>query len=434
MTPMLSSNTKAILLLTSPLMAGQSPKSSDLLTPAEYRRLAKQLRDIGREPADLLTGSFAEIAQACTAAVSPDRLKTLVGRGFQLSQAVERWQARAIWVISRADPEYPGLLKSRLRNDAPAILYGCGDVAALNRGGLAVVGSRAADEALLSYTLTIGELSARAGRAVISGGAKGIDQYAMRGALNAGGRVIGVLADSLERQAMNRDHRNRIVDGQLTLVSPFDPGAGFHVGNAMQRNKTIYALSDAALVVSTDLGKGGTWTGAVEQLDKFRCVPIYVRSAGEPQAGLAALKTKGAFDWPNLADADALDALLSAPDQNFARSEPSLFEVPVPDTATSFPDAERPEVVSPEPVGIASAALGGVQSATTSPADSIFQAARAAIETLLAKSMTETEVATELLLSPAQTKSWLARLVDEGIVEKTKKPVKYRLKAKKLFD
>ena len=75
----------------------------------------------------------------------------------------------------------------------------------------------------------------------------------MRGALEAGGRVCGVLADSLERQAMTREHRNMLLDGQLTLISPFDPNARFHAGNAMQRNKLVYALSDAALVVSSDV-------------------------------------------------------------------------------------------------------------------------------------------------------------------------------------
>ena len=76
----------------------------------------------------------------------------------------------------------------------------------------------------------------------------------------------------------------------LVLLSPYDPNAGFNVGNAMQRNKLIYALADAALVVNSDLGKGGTWTGAVEQLDKFRQIPVFVRSTGAPSAALDALQ------------------------------------------------------------------------------------------------------------------------------------------------
>ena len=67
----------------------------------------------------------------------------------------------------------------------------------------------------------------------------------------------------------------------------------------MQRNKLIYALSDGALVVNSDLEKGGTWAGAVEQLDKMHLVPVYVRSTGEIGEGLEALLRKGAISWPN---------------------------------------------------------------------------------------------------------------------------------------
>ncbi len=49
--------------------------------------------------------------------------------------------------------------------------------------------------------------------------------------------------------------------------------------------KLIYALADAALVVSSDYEKGGTWAGAVEQLEKLQFVPVYVRSNGFEQLG-----------------------------------------------------------------------------------------------------------------------------------------------------
>ena len=81
---------------------------------------------------------------------------------------------------------------------------------------------------------------------------------------------------------MNREHRNLLLDGQLVLISPYDPSAGFNVGNAMQRNKLIYALADTSLVVSSDLNKGGTWAGAVEQLDKLK----FVRSSFDRRASL----------------------------------------------------------------------------------------------------------------------------------------------------
>jgi hypothetical protein len=61
-------------------------------------------------------------------------------------------------------------------------------------------------------------------------------------------------------------------------------------------------LADASLVVSSDLNKGGTWTGAVEQLDKLKFVPVYVRSTGGSSAGLDGLRKKGALPWPNPQD------------------------------------------------------------------------------------------------------------------------------------
>ena len=309
--PTLSPNTQAVLLLTAPLMiVGQDSAASDLLSPSEYKRLARHLREVQREPADLLDPDAIGLLRSCHAIVGADRLQRLLQRGFLLSQAVERWQARAIWVISRADPDYPRRLKARLKEDAPAILYGCGNVDLLETGGLAVVGSRDVDDALIDYTGTVAELAAKARKTLISGGARGIDQAAMRGALEAGGRVNGVLADSLEKTAINREHRNFLLDGQLTLLSPYDPGAGFNVGNAMQRNKLIYALSDAALVVNSDLNKGGAWSGAIEQLNKFHFVPIYVRSRGARSAGLEALLSKGARSWPNPKDAAAFEDFL----------------------------------------------------------------------------------------------------------------------------
>ena len=51
---------------------------------------------------------------------------------------MERWRARAIWVVTRADADYPRRLKGRLRGNSPPVLYGCGDPAFLDGGGLAV--------------------------------------------------------------------------------------------------------------------------------------------------------------------------------------------------------------------------------------------------------------------------------------------------------
>ena len=161
----LSPNTQAILLLTAPLVAGRLEPSGDLLTTGEYKRLARFLREKQQQPADLLSLDARGLLGECPQLIDSDRLKRLLARGFLLSQAVERWQTRAIWVLSRADAEYPRRLKTRLKDDAPPVLYGCGEAAILDTGGLAVVGSRHVEDALIAYTEDIGRLAAKARRA-----------------------------------------------------------------------------------------------------------------------------------------------------------------------------------------------------------------------------------------------------------------------------
>ncbi|QXL83199.1 DNA-processing protein DprA [Comamonas sp. NLF-1-9] len=461
MTPVLSPNTQAILLLTAPLIAGRGTASSDLLSPGEYKRLARHLREIQRQPADLLSPDAAEILRACQPVIDESRLQKLLGRGFLLSQVIERWQARAIWVVSRADAEYPRRLKARLREDAPAVLYGCGDMALLETGGLAVVGSRHVDDALIDYTMAIGRLAARAGRTLVSGGARGIDQAAMRGALESGGKVCGVLADSLEKTAMNREHRNLLLDGQLVLISPYDPSAGFNVGNAMRRNKLIYALADTSLVVSSDLNKGGTWTGAVEQLDKLKFVPVFIRSTGESSAGLDGLRQKGALAWPNPQDVDSFEDVFkvamptpaASPQVGFALFSNEEPTAPVPPDPTPAPqtdseplappgvvsDAQTPSTALEESPPVRPEAVAPTDDAEeppqpeSNPAEMLFAAVRAAIQQLLSAPMKDAEVAAALDVSNAQAKAWLQRLVEEGVIEKQKKPASYILKQPRLF-
>lgn len=429
----LSPNTKAILLLTAPLISGKSSAPADLLKPAEYKRLARHLREIQREPADLVSPDGAALFDACQQVVDAERLRRLVARGFLLSQVVERWRARAIWVVSRADNDYPRRLKSKLREDAPAVLYGCGDIGLLDRGGLAVVGSRHVDEVLVEYTRAVGELAARAERTIVSGGAKGIDQAGMRGALDAGGKAIGVLADSLERSSMQRDHRNLLLDGQLVLVSPYDPGAGFNVGNAMQRNKLIYAFADAALVVSSDLNKGGTWSGAVEQLDKLRFVPVYVRSNQPQSEGLDALRQRGAIAWPDPQDVDSFGEVFSALAP--ATPQAGLSFAPSEESANVDHVGEESAVWSAAPGHADVACEEALEDETPATPEAILlSAVRESIQRVLASGpLADAEVARALGLTNAQAKAWLKLLVEEGLLEKKAKPVRYVVRQQSLF-
>lgn len=307
-----SLNTQAILLLTAPLLLGKNTPRSEILSLQEYNQLARLMREQQRKPEDLLGSDRHSVLDTCRGLLDSTRLNTLLDRGLLLSQVLDRWNTRGLWVLSRADRLYPRRFKEHLKDASPPILYGCGNHQILRGGGLAVVGSRNVDNGLLSYTGAVGALAASASQLLVSGGARGVDQAAMLGALERGGQALGILADSLDRSALQSPYRAGLSEGRLALVSPFDPAARFQVGHAMQRNKYIYAMADAALIVNSDYQKGGTWAGATEQLDRLHFCPVFVRPG--PEKGLQALIDKGARPWPEPRSAEEfLTALTSQP-------------------------------------------------------------------------------------------------------------------------
>ena len=322
-----SENTRAWLLLTAPLLIGEADDTNPTpLSLGETNKLASRFRQIGAEPLDLLGSTQAELFEKLSSIIPSERLRSLLDRGFQMSQALEKWNSRAIWIMSRDDADYPKRLITKLTEYAPPLIYGCGDIGLLEQGGLAVVGSRKADEDSLSFTNSISQLAATAGVNIISGGAKGVDRAAMEACLISGGSAVGVLSEQLYRMAVAPDCREWIRDGRLTLISLVDPAAGFNVGNAMQRNKVVYALSDASLVISSDVNKGGTWAGAIEQLERFENQSLYVRTNGEVPDGNRELQARGARAWPQPESADELRDVLSMVEQETkaVKAEPQL--------------------------------------------------------------------------------------------------------------
>jgi DNA processing protein len=132
-------------------------------------------------------------------------------------------------------------------------------------------------------------MAARRGDVLVSGGAKGVDQLAMNAAAEAGGTVVGVLAEGLDRRLRQPDVRRGIARDEVCLLSPYKPSAGFSVANAMARNKVIYALARVTLVVAADAEQGGTWEGAVEALRRgFGAVSVWTGDGAGPGNGLLA--------------------------------------------------------------------------------------------------------------------------------------------------
>lgn len=302
----LSPAARATLLLAAYLQKADSD-SAKPLTNSEWGRFALWLKGKSANPADLLGADRqALLGDWHDKRITVERIADLLNRGDSLEHALEKWSQAGVWVVTRSDREYPGRLKQRLRTMSPPVLFGCGDKALLNAGGLAVVGSRKVGESDLAFTGQVGARAATEGIAIVSGGARGVDEAAMLAALDKGGAVIGVMADSLLGAATGGKWKKGLQEGQLVLVSPFYPEAGFSVGNAMGRNKYIYCLADSALVIHSGR-KGGTLSGATENLKK-QWVPMWVKRTTDEEAANADLVAAGGR-W---LDADAQSVAIAA--------------------------------------------------------------------------------------------------------------------------
>jgi predicted Rossmann fold nucleotide-binding protein DprA/Smf involved in DNA uptake len=312
-------DSQAISLLCAPIAFGETKP----LTPAEWARLATAIHESDWRGPGQLVGLSARDLGAGLAIDPPtaERVASLLDRGGTLALELERLDSRGIWLVTRADDEYPEALKKRLGLKAPAVLFGAGRRDVTPGRGVAVVGSRDASDDALEFAEGLGRAIASEGAVVVSGAARGIDRAAMDAALDVGGLAAGVVADGLVRMTQQPDVRAALADERLTLVTPYGPEARFTPGNAMGRNRFIYCLADAAVVVATSAGRGGTWAGATENL-KARWVPLWVWAAPAAPPGNHELLAVGGHALEAVPSVSALVEAVSGE----VGMEPGSFE------------------------------------------------------------------------------------------------------------
>ncbi len=343
-----STAAQATLLLTS-YFSKPAKGAAKPLTPTEWGTFAQWLHEQGYTPADLLGPERNEILQGWRHAKLPrERLEALLQRGSSMAFALEKWQRSGLWIITRSDPAYPRRLKKRLKHAAPPVLYGCGSAELLNAGGLAVVGSRKAGEEDLTYARILGAKASHTAVGIVSGGAKGIDEAAMQGAIQEGGPVIGILSEGLLKAATSSQWRQGLMSGGLVLVSPYYPEASFNTGNAMGRNKYIYCLADAALVVHSG-SSGGTRAGAEENLKKG-WVPLWVKPTQDKEAGNQSLVDAGGTWCEEKIEQLDIGSLLAPVETPFSRQEPDQAE-PMSSHEPGTDSANEPSESEPDTAG-----------------------------------------------------------------------------------
>lgn len=277
------------LVLTSHAMSGTPLKRS------LWREVRSQVAGLG--DAEAFGSWVSKSLNPADAELITQRLE-LAEEAFELKESLA---SDGISLLTEFDPQYPQLWKQKLRDGHPALLFVAGNGSLLNDPHVGIVGSRDVDDAGSEFAQAVAEEAVRLGYGVVSGGARGVDQISMKATYDCGGNSVGVLADSLRSTATKRGTADALESGRVCLVSPYSPSAGFQVGNAMGRNKLIYALSSGTVVVASAEGSGGTWTGAVEALEGELC-PVLVRVGPRVPEGNERLVAKGGVALESASD------------------------------------------------------------------------------------------------------------------------------------
>ena len=235
--------------------------------------------------------------------------------GFDPHRARAATAAAGLAAICRHDRRYPpGLAQLR---DAPAVLHVAGslerlaEVADESAPSVAIVGTRRATRDGLEVARALGRDLALAGVPVVSGMALGVDAAAQRGAVDAGGLSVAVLAGGADVPYPRREHHLHAALKRTGLVvSEAPPGGRAWKWAFPARNRIIAALADLTVVVEAAERSGSLITAelALKLGREVAAVPGPVTSS--LSAGTNSLLKDGATLVRNARD--VLDALYGA--------------------------------------------------------------------------------------------------------------------------
>jgi DNA processing protein len=226
-----------------------------------------------------------------------------------------------IATIGRRHPAYPRLVAEL--HDPPASLFVRGEVDALSRPSVAVVGARSCSAYGAQVARSVARDLAAAGLVVVSGLARGVDGEAHRGALEGGGNTVAVLGCGIDRDyPRNHAELARRIVGAGAVVSEYPPGVEPAPWRFPARNRIIAGLALATVVVEARERSGALITAdfALELGRDVFAVPGEITSA--LSAGTNDLVRQGAAPLTSVRDVlDVLGIDLAPPASAVAVSE-----------------------------------------------------------------------------------------------------------------
>ena len=175
-------------------------------------------------------------------------------------------------LLASIEPDFPPMLAAL--DPPPPVIWVRGDVALGSRRAVAIVGARIASAAGQRFARTLAVEAGRAGLAVVSGMARGIDGAAHEGALETG--TVAVLGGGIDDiyPPEHADLYQRLV-ARGAIVSESPPGVRAQARDFPRRNRLISGLSLAVVVVEAELRSGSLITArlAAEQGREVLAVP-----------------------------------------------------------------------------------------------------------------------------------------------------------------
>lgn len=186
----------------------------------------------------------------------------------------ERCEAAGVQIMLRGDSGYPAMLGEII--DPPTVFYVRGELKPEDQLAVAIVGSRRCTTYGKRIAARLGSALANAGLTIVSGLARGIDAAAHRGALEAGGRTIAVMATGHGSiyPPEHKDLANEIsASGAVVTEMPF--GQAPLPGLFPQRNRIISGLSLGSILIEAAKSSGALHTArhAYEQGREVMAVP-----------------------------------------------------------------------------------------------------------------------------------------------------------------
>ncbi|NMB41132.1 MAG: DNA-protecting protein DprA [Firmicutes bacterium] len=181
--------------------------------------------------------------------------------------------------VTEKNEDYPLLLKEIY--DPPPIIYYCGDIKVANKCCLAIVGSRRHSFYGKEIAYKFASKLSEHGLTVVSGLARGIDTWAHKGVLDAGGKTAAVLGCGLDicYPPENKTIKKKIQDTGV-ILSEFPPGVQPLPQNFPRRNRIISGLSLGTIVVEAGKKSGALITAdfALEHGREVFAVPGSIAS------------------------------------------------------------------------------------------------------------------------------------------------------------